>query len=289
MARRAHTLGKAGLLISILFSTAIGAGCVGLSKTCIESLMPGYVYGPLSSLPVNATAQSVSVVIMNWSRPENVKIFAERLVTYNQVLEVIIVMNNPATRFEMDHERVVILDLSGLERHWGVAVRFKACLLAESKLVLALDDDMDISEHGLQRMLEVKVSEPDSLIAYYGRSILMGEHGPEYGGDDFLKEGRHDIALTKALLLDFRFCDAFFTASHLMKDLSHEAKVTWNGEDIFMSLVGEAVMGQKAIILERRPDDIRELSDGLGIHQTDPGHYAFRTRFLQTAISRLSC
>ena len=270
------------LLFILSLSSAIGVGYAVLSRPCIESLMPGYVYAPLGASPGNGTASGVSVVIMNWSRPENVKMFAERMVTYSSVEEVIIVMNNPATRFEMDHEKVVTLDLRGLERHWGVAVRFKACLLAESKWVLIIDDDMDMSEQGLQRMLEVKATEPDSLIAYYGRTIRMGQLYE-------VREGRHDIALTKALLLDFRFCEAFSRASHLMKDLSHEAKVTWNGEDIFMSLVAEAVMGQKAIILQPRPGDINELVDALGIHQTDPGHIAFRNRFLQTAISRLSC
>lgn len=57
-------------------------------------------------------------------------------------------------------------------------------------------------------------------------------------------EGLYPILLTKALLLDIRFCHAFFQLDYLMADLANASATFWNAEDIYMSLVAKKVPPQ---------------------------------------------
>ena len=54
-------------------------------------------------------------------------------------------------------------------------------------------------------------------------------------------EGLFPIVLTKAMLLDLRFCHAFFQLDHLVADLANASHTLWNAEDIFVSLVATKV------------------------------------------------
>ena len=183
---------------------------------------------------------------------------------------------------------MVSIDLSGLEEEWGVAVRFKACLLAASKWVLAVDDDIFIKEAGLQRMIDSKLSNPESIVSFWGRSFDEASDLPAYSNAE-VQGGRYPIALTKAMLVDFRFCEAFFRASHLVANISRDSSVTWNGEDIFMSMVAMKVTGEKATILDWTANDLEEWQDGKGISIRDTRHLEHRTMFLRATIQRLSC
>lgn len=46
--------------------------------------------------------------------------------------------------------------------------------------------------------------------------------------------------------------------------------------------------GEQHMVLAPTPDDLIELADEFPISQR-PGHYSFRTTFLQAALERLAC
>ena len=83
--------------------------------------------------------------------------------------QVLVLMSNPETRFEINSSKAQALDFSGLEATWGLTSRFKACLLARSPIVLVADDDLLVTEQGLERLLEAKAQNPDHLIGYHAR------------------------------------------------------------------------------------------------------------------------
>ena len=206
---------------------------------------------------------------------------------YDNVGEMIVVSNNPNTSFAYKHEKVTILDMVGYEESLGVAVRFKACLLAIHQHILIVGDDLLVTEHGLLKLLRDKHAHPWSLIGFWGRDF---DHtNPEYVYQE-VQSGYHDIALTRALLLDSCACRAFWDASHLMEDLAHAAAVIWNGEDIFMSLVSTKVTGALPFISDVVADvDVGSLQEGtvgISLGQNDLQH---RSRFLQVAVQRLAC
>ena len=153
--------------------------------------------------------------------------------------------------------------------------------------ILIADDDLVVTQAGLNNLLRARHENPWSIAGFWGRDY---DHSNlDYAYND-TGEGHHDIALTKALLLDTCACRAFWEASLLMQDLSHEAAVTWNGEDIFMSLVSKKVLGAAPFITRHQEGvDFVHLTEGkVGISSAHD-HLPHRIKFLQTAIRRLEC
>ena len=229
----------------------------------------------------------VTVVLMNFNRPDNIRRIVDNMVNYGNVAEIMVVSNNPNSSFTYSHEKVVVLDMIEYEDELGVAVRFKACLLAMNWHILIADDDLMITEAGLSNLLTARHKHPRSIVSFWGRDFdpdnptyVLRESGP----------GHHGIALTKGLLLDTCACRAFWAASHLMHDIAHEAAVTWNGEDIFMSLVSRKILGGAPYITPyKEGHDVQELGEGDAAISGTTNHIVHRNKFLQTAIRRLHC
>ena len=209
------------------------------------------------------------------------------MVDYSNVAEILVVSNNPNSTFSYSHDKVVVLNMMAYEDELGVAVRFKACLLAMNWHILIADDDLMITEAGLNNLLLARHEHPWSIVGFWGRDY--NHSNPDYAYID-TGGGHHDIALTKALMLDTCACRAFWEASHLMSDIAHEAAVTWNGEDIFMSLVSKKVLGSIPFITPHQQGiDVVPLTEGeVGISSAHD-HLPHRIKFLQTAIRRLDC
>ena len=232
-------------------------------------------------------AGPVTVILLNFNRPDNIRRIIDAMVQYSSVGEILVVSNNPNTTFTYEHEKVVVMSLVGYEQSLGVAVRFKACLLAMNWHILIADDDLMVTEAGLANMLKARHSNPWSIVGFWGRDYNHTDPDYQYVESG---SGHHDIALTKALLLDTCACRAFWEASHLMSDVAHEAAVTWNGEDIFMSLVSTKVLGQQPYITPHTDTiDVQQLTEGKVGISSGQSHLPHRVKFLKTAIRRLQC
>ena len=76
----------------------------------------------------------------------------------------------PETRFDLrPGGKATALDFTGLERSWGLSGRFKGCLLARSPWVLLIDDDLLITQQGLERLMLAKAANTERLVSYHGR------------------------------------------------------------------------------------------------------------------------
>ena len=229
----------------------------------------------------------VTVVVMNWARPDNVKRIALQMAEYPEVQEVVVAMCNPETAFELTHDKVKTVDYYEENDKWGVALRFRACERADTELVLVADDDLIVLEDGLHKMIAAKMENPDTLVSYVGREIDWDNM--HYLFDD-TPPGRHPIALTRALMVDRRFCRAFFALSPLVADIVNTSSTLWNGEDIFMSLIAQALTHEVPLILDKTSDTVEEIWDGRVGISVKPDHIAYRSKFLQHAVEQLqSC
>ena len=230
-------------------------------------------------------AGPVTVILLNYKRPDNVKRIIQNMVTYSNVGEIIVLSNNPNSTFSYSHKKVVVLDM--LSYGVGVAVRFKACLLATYWHVLIADDDLYVTKEGLDNLLKARHQHPWSIVGFFGREY--NHNNPVYNMNE-AGPGHHSIALTRALLLDTCTCRAFWEASHLMQDLTHAAATIWNGEDIYMSLVSKKVLGGDPFITPAQPGvDLEFLEEGKVGVSASQDHLAHRSKFLQTALKRLEC
>jgi hypothetical protein len=126
--------------------------------------------------------------------------------------------------------------------------RFLGCLRARHELVLLQDDDILLSGAAIQALVAAKRSAPDApLVGFFGRTWQAGRPGYVMAE---VPPGRHPIALTVALLATRRLCRAFFDYSPLAEAFARgHSSPFWNGEDIFLSLVGWKTSGQMPLII----------------------------------------
>ena len=268
------------LLWIVRLTSAANTECESLQRPSFPHCNPIKFFGHPEDGPVTE-------VLLNFNRPDNIRQIVEAMVNYKSVGEILVVSNNPNSSFTYVLPIVVVMSLIGYEESLGVAVRFKACLLAMHWHILIADDDLVVTELGLANMLKARHEHPWSIVGLWGRDYNHSDPDYQYVESG---PGYHDIALTKALLLDTCACRAFWQASHLMTDIAHEASVTWNGEEIFMSLISTKVLGQQPYIMPHTDGvDKKELSEGKVGISSGQSHLPHRIKFLKTAIRRLQC
>ena len=266
--------------LAYMITSAFASECEDLKRPNFPQCSPAKFH-------VHPEAGPVTVVLLNFNRPDNIRKIVESMVSYSNVAEILVVSNNPNNTFSYGHDKVVILDMMAYEDELGVAVRFKACLLAMNTHILIADDDLMVTEAGLNNLLKARSEHPWSIVGFWGRDF--NHSNPDYAYNES-GAGYHDIALTKALLLDTCACRAFWEASHLMEDMAHEAAVTWNGEDIFMSLVSKKILGGSPFITPHwQGTDVQHLTQGKVGISSRQDHLPHRIKFLQTAVRRLGC
>ncbi|KAG1677205.1 hypothetical protein FOA52_013403 [Chlamydomonas sp. UWO 241] len=236
----------------------------------------------------SGTPARVSVVIMNWLRPDNVKRVLRQYTKYDAVLEVIVWMCHPDTRFNFSHAKVRIVDdVSANDLH-GLSTRFKGCLMAASPWVLIQDDDHYLKEEGLARMMAAKAASPTRLIGAFGRDWGGGWGDARYVRSP-VRPGPVRIVLTVLMLTDTATCAAFWDAAPAVESfVAARSSPLWNGEDIFFSLVAQRASGLVPLVVRAKKVFMKQR--GIGISQGDNAsisHDAYRDAFLRHAVAAL--
>ncbi|UJR17493.1 hypothetical protein I4U23_004388 [Adineta vaga] len=114
----------------------------------------------------------ISVIIINWLRPNNVKIILQTLVNFDKVGDIVVIMANPSSTFTYSHPKVRLIVNYSISDEWGVAVRFHACAYeAWHHRVLLLDDDLLLSYPDIRRFMAVQVNKAQPVcFQHFGRT-----------------------------------------------------------------------------------------------------------------------
>uniref|UniRef100_A0A383W3N8 Glycosyl transferase 64 domain-containing protein n=1 Tax=Tetradesmus obliquus TaxID=3088 RepID=A0A383W3N8_TETOB len=265
-----------------------------------------FIQGQVKQLDGSAAAEQqqqegpkkFSVVIMNWSRPENTKKIAETYTTdpaYEPyVAEVVVLHLKPDAFFELNNPKVKhYVDYTANDKY-GLAVRFIGCLLASEGEVLIQDDDALVRPHGMKDLLAARAAgAPGQLVGFRGRTWNRLQE-PQYHPKEPLP-GLHPIVLTIAMATPKAMCAAFFKYAPAVEDLVADAKPYWNGEDIFLSLVSYKLTCVMPRIMpggwpEPTASAVQYLQDDkeVGMHKVfAQQHFQHRKRFVRAASRRL--
>eukprot|EP00798_Chlamydomonas_sp_ICE-L_P030063 gene30063-35032_t len=230
-----------------------------------------------------ANPTQVSVVIMNWKRPQNVRKILGHYKYYDNVAEIIVWMCNPNSTFRYKHKKIRLIDDPSANDVDGLSTRFRGCLLAKSPWVLIQDDDHMTKPEGIQALLEAKAKDPKRLIGTYSREWPDPEK-PQYIPLP-CPYGPHPIVLTILMLADRATCKEFWRYAPLVQDYVHDhSKPLWNGEDIFYSLVSFKYSGQLPLSIGVPKVSMPQRK--VGIH-LGAGHDSFRDNFVRYAADKL--
>ncbi|CAF1274524.1 unnamed protein product, partial [Didymodactylos carnosus] len=158
----------------------------------------------------NEITAYLSVVIMNWNRPEYVKRIVQLLVNDRRIKEIIIWIcnSNPKTFVQFKHRKVKIIKKPEANKQYGLAVRFHGCRMAKYEWVIIQDDDLIITEFDLTRMIEAK----QNLPSYEKHRLICFNDDARVRRYTYSKQApkNHEpfiVCLTRQLLVDRFMCN----------------------------------------------------------------------------------
>jgi len=226
----------------------------------------------------------ISVVILNWKRPDNIKNdILPKIINYNLVSEVIISHGRSETYFQTpDIKMVKHYKDENLNSNLGVALRFLRSCNAKNECILILDDDRLPSEEYVNKMYELFQKDKNVIIGSVKRYV-----SPSIGYSNNKKnvENENKIVLTQILMTNKKMCKDFMNEKDKMNDLALKAKPVWNGEDILFNLIYIKNYNKSPIHLEPINKDVILLKNNDAICK-NTGHYEYRRKFSKTALER---
>ena len=149
---------------------------------------------------VSVNSIKVSVALMSYKRTANVIKIVNTMVKYKNVGEILI-QNFDATLLTYD-SKIITLGTEFLFQKYGLIARFYSCLYSKYDWCLIIDDDILISEIGIQKLIEHKLSEPNRLYGFHGRNY--DDKNPIYRIKVTYDVGEVSIILTHVVLTDKR-------------------------------------------------------------------------------------
>jgi hypothetical protein len=175
----------------------------------------------------------ISIVILNWRRPEQARQNVVRCSGFQLVSEILVFTNAGAP-----------LDLSSCARtpvqintnvDLGLYSRFAAAVLARNECILQLDDDLIVPEETVNQLYELWRSDPEVCHSLHGRDVTQG-----YRFENAY--GPVEVVLTRCLMVSRKICAHALTHIHNFDDLAPEPY--GNGEDIILSFAAIKLSGR---------------------------------------------
>ncbi len=208
--------------------------------------------------------KSISAVVLNWKRPDNVKAIVDNWQVSGVINEALVWNNSPQ---KFTHEWATVINSS---RDVGLYSRFAAAALTKNDGILIQDDDVQLPIASLRTLLDHWNND---------RGIIHGVFGRRFNKDDYDSTcaiGDVPVILTRALMVHRRFIPKFFAAADYFKHIQNSSIPYGNGEDIIFSYSVRAESGR----LNRAYDlEVVELPDPNSISNR-LGHKAHRHKLM---------
>jgi GR25 family glycosyltransferase involved in LPS biosynthesis len=227
----------------------------------------------------------VTVVIMNYMRPEIVRYIVSQMTIYPTVNEILLLNISNKTQLKLRHPKIRTFDASEIDKTEGVAVRFiYAASYALNNQILFIDDDVIPSDKYIRKLLDGSVHDPNNIYGCF-RRICNERDG--YITDSKIIGDRHDTILTPVMLTSKQIVNTFLDNKHyaewMAKD-KEKANVIWNGEDLFINMVVRSIYKKNPVFVSPdHKDDIRYVkrrgNEDLHAISDKPGHYEYRKEF----------
>ena len=227
----------------------------------------------------------ISLIILNWKRPDNIKKHILPYLENNSYIdEIIISHGREDTIFDYvsENKNVIHRYDSKLNQSLGLSLRFLAALTCQNKIIMFMDDDEIIFNDDIYRCYNtIKNNKNIGIIGKYGRKLYKENNKYIYNFHNV--NGISDIILTKFMLLKKNIIYDFFYNSIYVEHLQKTAKPFWNGEDIFISLLARKKYGNKSLFADREIKGKKLNEMGVSI-STWSGHKNFRQFFYNNCL-----
>jgi glycosyltransferase involved in cell wall biosynthesis len=210
----------------------------------------------------------VSLLMLNWQRPENLKIILAAQADYECIGEILIFNNNKDINFQYLHSKVRILNAS---HDFGLRSRWILAALASNKYLVFQDDDILLPEEVFLQFIREVSLDGNRAYSLHGRTP---SHGDKYCASQVKQEA--EIILTRAACIDKTVIPLVLHQEYCFSTAGFTVPIL-NGEDIFLSYCLTGHFGKKHKILDL---PFTELPAPHAIWKR-PGHIEQRTVIVQ--------
>ena len=179
----------------------------------------------------------VTIIILNWKRPDNIKKhILPKLVNCPLVGEIIISHGRTDTKFNCysNHTNIIHKDDTKLNKKLGLSLRFYNAKYANYPIIVTIDDDIIVHEATLINMFNVFIKNAPCVVGRFGR-VINSDLSYNHLDNNY---NRTPIALTSLLMIPKKLCLNFLDNQlPILNYVKNNSKPFWNGEDIFISLL----------------------------------------------------
>ena len=230
----------------------------------------------------------ISLIILNWKRPNHIeKHILPYLEDNNVIDEIIISHGRKESVFDYESKKKNIIHRYDheLNENFGLSLRFLSALTSTNKFIMFMDDDEIISNQDIENCYyKLKENNNLGIIGKYGRKFYKEKNNYIYNYHNY--NGLSDIILTKFMILKKKLIYDFFENSLNVEHLQKKAKPFWNGEDIFISLLSRKRYGNKSLYSDRNIKGKKLDEMGVSISLWS-GHKNFRQYFYNNCLQIL--
>jgi hypothetical protein len=173
-----------------------------------------------------------TVVMLNFNRPNHTKKTLDKLVTYGAIDTIIVSNGNIEKAIEYQHNKVIIKNDADINNLHSLDLRFLRALDSNTDDVIIVDDDIQIEEAELYKILSEYEKNTQRIVGSSGR---RNDSDNNYIMTDIY--GRVDTVLTKLLVCKRKLAYLFFYCKPLVEHIYKTGIPYGNGEDILFSFV----------------------------------------------------
>jgi len=221
---------------------------------------------------------NISVVILNYKRPDNLINYIIPNLLLNDIVKNIIISHAlPESYFEDFKEISKVVHLKHFEENkkFGVFCRFLAAKLADTNCIIFNDDDYLIKNESINKIFNFWKNDKNTVHGFRGRNIKKNE----YIKYDAVQQNV-PIVLTQFACVSKKLINIVLDNYKLIDPFVKDCIPIWNGEDIFLSLM--------AILNSEKLNKIHHLyyyglAQDHAIHHHE-GHYEHRTFILKKIL-----
>jgi hypothetical protein len=179
--------------------------------------------------------EKLSLVILNWKRPELLKKIIETYDSYSFINEIVIWNNDAQELVSIDTQKEVRIINCKFDA--GLDSRFAAASLAKNDAILIHDDDLLLPEICLEFLFHKYLEDPMIIHGLSGRNNKQGTY--------FMKTvyGEVDIVLTICMIINKKYIAEYFKVIPLFDQLRIYG--CGNGEDIIMNYLVRKITQRK--------------------------------------------
>jgi len=213
----------------------------------------------------------ITIVILNYKRPDNIRKQIIPNLLSNKLIENIIVSHAlPETYFEDFQEFSKVIHLKHFEENKkdGLFCRFLAANLSKTKCIAFHDDDFLIKNNSIKNCYYEWMKNKTSIHGFTGRDISENKYFPPN-----CHTNRPPIILTHFAMTSKFIINKVINKKNLIDSFVRDCIPIWNGEDIFLSFISMLVSGKLNFL---HAFDFKKLDESYAIHKNE-GHFKHRT------------